>query len=101
MTAADKAGIACGRKVKNGFTFHDLQRTFKTNLRKAGIDRNVRNTILGRESKDMDNSYDVIDHSDLIKAIDRIEVFLAIVDQTIDQRQKNGLPKQSKNDATN
>jgi integrase len=85
MTAADKAGIAYGRKVKDGFTFHDLRRTAKTNMRKAGIDRNVRNSILGHESKDMDNRYDIVDDDDLIKAIDQLEVFLVIVDQTVDQ----------------
>ena len=35
----EDAGIPYGRKVKDGFTFHDLRHTTKTLMRKAGVDR--------------------------------------------------------------
>ena len=42
------AGISYGSKVKYGFTFHDLRYTAKTTARKAGVDKNVRMVIFGR-----------------------------------------------------
>jgi hypothetical protein len=33
----------------------------------------------------MDNRYEEIDDDDLIRAVDKLEVFLPIVDQTVDQ----------------
>jgi hypothetical protein len=57
-------------------------------MRKAGIDRNVLNAILGHEAQDLENSnYDIVDDSDLIKAIDKLEVFFTIVDQIVDHRE--------------
>jgi hypothetical protein len=46
--ACKDAGISYGPKVKNGFTFHDLRYTAKTTARKAGVDKNVRMVIFGR-----------------------------------------------------
>ena len=42
----EDAGIPYGRKIENGFTFHDLRRTAKTIARKAGVDKNIRMVIL-------------------------------------------------------
>jgi len=71
------AGIPYGRKVENGFTFHDLRHTAKTIARKAGVDKNVRMVIFGHSNpNDMDLRYDTVDEEDLIDAIDKIETFL-------------------------
>jgi integrase len=73
----EKAGIIYGQKEKGGFVFKDLRRTAKTNMRKAGIDRNLRMAIFGHTNPDdMDARYDAIDESDLLKAIDRFEDYL-------------------------
>ena len=37
--ACERAGIAYGTKVKGGLRFHDIRATFKTNLLRAGIDK--------------------------------------------------------------
>ena len=71
------AGIPYGRKVENGFTFHDLRHTAKTIARKAGVDKNVRSVIFGHSNpNDMDLRYDTVDEEDMIDAIDKIETFL-------------------------
>jgi hypothetical protein len=46
---------------------------------------------------DMDSRYDIVDESDLLIAVDRIEVFLQGVDQNVDQAQKNGSQTESIN----
>jgi integrase len=46
--ACEAAEIPYGRKIEDGFTFHDLRHTAKTNARKAGVDKNVRMVIFGR-----------------------------------------------------
>jgi integrase len=72
------AGIPYGRKVKNGFTFHDLRHTFATIARKAGISRNIIMVIMGHSDvNDMNLRYDRIDPSDLIEDIDRFERYLS------------------------
>ena len=71
------AGIPYGRKVENGFTFHDLRHTAKTIARKAGVDKNVRMVIFGHSNpNDMDLRYDTVDDEDMIDAIDKIETYL-------------------------
>ncbi|MFC1880648.1 tyrosine-type recombinase/integrase [Thermodesulfobacteriota bacterium] len=71
------AGIRYGRKVENGFTFHDMRHTTKTIARKAGVDKNVRMTMFGHSNPDdMDLRYDTVDEEDMIDAIDRVELFL-------------------------
>jgi len=72
-----KAGIIYGQKINGGFVFKDLRRTTKTNMRKAGIDRNLRMAIFGHsDGSDMDFRYDAIDEADLLDAIDRFEGYL-------------------------
>ncbi|MFC1819895.1 site-specific integrase [Thermodesulfobacteriota bacterium] len=46
MTACKKAGIPYGRKTLNGITFHDIRRTVKTYMLKAGVDKVYRDLIL-------------------------------------------------------
>ena len=77
------------RKIANGFSFHDLRQTTKTIAHKAGVDKNIRMVIFGHMNPDdMDSRYDIVDESDLLTAVDQIEVFLQSVDQDVDQTQK-------------
>jgi len=88
-------GISYGRKVQDGFTFHDLRHTAKTLMRKAGVDKNVRGVIFGHSvSGDMDFRYDHVDEADLLDAIDRTEAFLESVSQNVSQAEENTNQKQ-------
>ena len=86
-----KAGIAYGRKASNGIVFHDIRRTFKTNMLFAGVDRPHRDSILGHSLKGMDAHYIVPSDESLTKAMDRFtdwldgELKLESVDQNVDQ----------------
>ncbi len=62
-------GIAHGRKVKNGMTFHDIRTTVKTNMLRAGIDKALRDTILGHSLRGMDAFYIKPDEEDLHQAM--------------------------------
>jgi integrase len=75
--ACEKADIIYGQNEKDGFVFKDLRRTAKTNMRTAGIDRNLRMAIFGHTNPDdMDSRYDAIDESDLLGAIDCFQDYL-------------------------
>lgn len=87
--ACRDADIPYGRNVKDGFTFHDLRHGFATHMRKAGVARNVIMVIMGHSGNDMNFRYDSVDETDLIKAIDQLEVFLESVDHSVDQVEKN------------
>jgi integrase len=89
MRGCKDASIPYGRKVKDGFTFHDLRHTTKTMMRKAGVDKNVRAVIFGHSvSGDMDFRYDHVDESDLLNAIDRTESFLESVSENVSETDK-------------
>ena len=62
-----KAEIVSGRK--EGITFHDIRRTVKTNMLRAGIDKVYRDTILGHSLKGMDVNYIVPTDNTLTKAM--------------------------------
>jgi len=84
-----KADIAYGRK--EGITFHDIRRTVKTNMVRAGIDKVYRDTILGHSLKGMDINYIVPTDNVLTKAMERYTSWLdgqlekLNVDQSVDQ----------------
>ena len=67
--ACKDAKIPCGRKVPEGITFHDLRRTVKTNMVKAGVDKVYRDVILGHSLQGMDVHYVAPDEGDLLAAI--------------------------------
>lgn len=56
-TTCKNAEIPCGRNALNGITFHDIRRTAKTNMMLAGIDKALRDTILGHSLQGMDAHY--------------------------------------------
>ncbi len=85
-TACRKSGIAWGREVKGGFIYHDLRHTFITDMRKAGVDRDVRAAIVGHAIKDMQGRYDEVDDQDKLLAIRQLESYrFGGVDQSVDQ----------------
>jgi len=90
-SACKKAGVVWGRDVKGRFIFHDLRHTFITDTRRAGVDRTVRMAITGHAITDMDQRYDVVEDSDKLAAIRRLENYRLTltentnVDQTVDQ----------------
>jgi len=75
-TACKKAGVAFGRKVVGGATFHDIRRTVKTLMVEAGVDKVYRDTILGHSLKGMDANYIVPSDEALRGAMDRYTAFL-------------------------
>ena len=50
---------------------------------------------------EMDSKFEKVDESDLLIAVDRIEVFLRSVDQDVGQSQKNGSQTESRNRVSN
>ena len=94
-TACKNAGIQHGRKAANGITFHDLRRTAKTNMLKAGLEKEYRDTILGHSLKGMDVHYLVLDDNTLTKAMNKFTKWIdgqlesENVDHSVDQKQNN------------
>lgn len=56
-SACKKAGLKYGLKQPNGIIFHDLRRTAKTNMLKAGVGKEYRDMILGHSLQGMDRHY--------------------------------------------
>jgi integrase len=89
------AGVPYGRKQENGITFHDLRRTVKTNMLKAGIDKIYRDIILGHSLSGMDAYYMAPSEDDLKSVMEKYtcwldnEIELQNVDETVDQANKN------------
>jgi integrase len=85
-----KADIAYGRKTTGGIVFHDIRRTFKTNMLLAGVDKAHRDAILGHSLKGMDAHYIVVGDDSLTSAMDKYtkwldgQLFSASVDQNVD-----------------
>lgn len=81
-TAATEAGVPWGRDVKEGWVFHDLRRTFKTDLRKAGVHKIVIDSILGHSNtNDMDSTYNIVDDQDRLDAISKLEGYRKNINQ--------------------
>jgi len=56
-TACEDAGLPYGKKTVNGIVFHDLRRSAKTNMVKAGVNKIYRDLILGHSLQGMDKNY--------------------------------------------
>jgi integrase len=87
-SACEKAGITWGREEKGGFIFHDLRRTFITEMRRAGVQESVIMSITGHSIKTMNQRYDAVEDWEKLGAIKKLEDYrkelLAKVDQTVD-----------------
>ena len=69
-TTCKNANVPYGRKTRDGITFHDFRRTFKTSMLTAGVDKVYRDAIVGHSSKGMDAYYLVLSDESLKNAID-------------------------------
>lgn len=91
-TCCKVAGISYGRKEEKGITYHDIRRTVKTNMLKAGIDKVYRDIILGHSLRGMDTHYIAPSESDLKRNMDRYtswldnQLKLQFVDQNVDRK---------------
>jgi integrase len=56
-TACKGAGLPYGKKAAGGIVFHDLRRTAKTGMAKAGVNKMYRGLILGHSLQGMDVNY--------------------------------------------
>ncbi len=93
MTACRRAGISYGQKVENGVRFHDIRSTFKTNMLRAGVDKALRDTILGHSLKGMDAYYLKPSDEDLREAMRKFtgwfDTQIANVTHLVTQEGKN------------
>jgi len=95
QTACKNAKIPHGRKTEKGITFHDLRRTVKTNMLKAGVEKEYRDSILGHSLKGMDVHYLVLDDKTLTEAMNKFTKWVdgqlksANVDYSVDQKHIN------------
>jgi integrase len=67
--ACKAAGMAYGRKVKDGFVFHDFRHCFNTYMRKAGVADSVTMRITGHSSREMFDRYNTADKEALRKTV--------------------------------
>jgi len=97
-SACKEAGLQYGRDISGGIIFHDIRRTFKTNLLNAGVDKVHRDLIVGHSLQGMDAHYMSPSEDDLHHAMARYTSWLdsqvknnqsdnpwKIVDQNVDQ----------------
>jgi len=93
--ACNYSGLPYGRKQENGITFHDIRRTVKTNMLKAGIDKVYRDIILGHSLTGMDAYYMAPTIDDLKNVMNKYtnwldcQLELQNVDQTVDHATGN------------
>jgi integrase len=74
--ACKAAGIIYGQEEVGGFRFHDIRTTVKTNMMRAGIDKALRDTILGHSLEGMDTFYIKPMEDDLKDAMDKYTQWL-------------------------
>jgi integrase len=93
-TACKAAGILYGQKVEGGFRFHDIRGSFKTNMLRAGVDKAIRDTILGHALQGMDRYYLKLKDDDLKAAMEKFTTWFdaqaATVAQNVAQEAKKG-----------
>jgi integrase len=89
-TACINAGVPYGRKTENGLTFHDIRRTVKTYMLKAGVNKIYRDLILGHSLRGMDAFYLKPDDDDLKQALD---VYTQWFDEQLESEEKGLMKK--------
>lgn len=73
--ACKKAGIIYGRFKDNGFIFHDLRRTFVTDMRRAGVPESVIMEITGHSRGEVIDRYNQVTLDDKREAIEKLSIF--------------------------
>lgn len=92
-SACTRAEVPHGRKTSNGVTFHDIRRTVKTGMAKAGVPKEYRDALLGHVPADMDAHYLVVNDDDLRFAMskytawldDQLQIRIKVVSQSKNQ----------------
>lgn len=96
-TACEAAGIVFGRDELEGFVFHDIRSTVKTNMLRAGVDKAMRDVIMGHSLKGMDAYYLKPTDEDLVEAMRRytewLDVQIANADASVAQNVAQGKKK--------
>ena len=93
--ACEKAGIPLDAKDPKGYRFHDIRATVKTCMVDAGVDKALRDTILGHSLRGMDKHYLRFKDEDLHRAMD---LYTAWLDRQIEDGSKvltKTLPKRA------
>jgi integrase len=85
-TAHEKAGIPWGRKVEGGFIFHDLRRTFITDMDEAGVPKKVTDSITGHSDGTMHDHYSGIRNERKLEAVKELDLYRASVRQTLGKK---------------
>lgn len=84
-----QTGVSYGWKVDGGMTFHDVRRTCKTLMARCGIQKEVRDTILGHSLQGMDFIYIAPDEDTLRESMRTYTKWLLDqlkdLDQALDQ----------------
>jgi integrase len=95
-----RAGVPCGKKTIDGIVFHDLRRSAKTNMVRAGVNKVYRDLILGHSLQGMDAHYIVESglEDELRQAMAQYSAWLvaqlsANVAQNVAQQEVNDLNK--------
>jgi integrase len=98
VTACNEVGIKQGRD--GGIIFHDIRRTVKTNMLKAGVDKVRRDVLLGHSVKGMDAHYIVTDDDMLKDAMAKytawLDAQLESVAQNVAQGEKSAVNETAK-----
>lgn len=87
--ACKKADIVYGRFKDDGFIYHDLRRTFYTDMRRAGVPDSVIRELTGHSRNQVTDRYDDVSMDDKRRAIEKIVQYrkglTASVAQTVTQ----------------
>jgi len=76
MATCKAAGIKYGMSIRDGFRFHDIRTTVKTNMLRAGVDKALRDIILGHSLQGMDAYYIKPTDEDLAAAMNKYTTWL-------------------------
>jgi integrase len=71
LSACREAGIIYGMNDPKGIRLHDFRTTLKTNMLRAGVDKALRDIIIGHTLKGMDTFYLKPSNEDLVRAMDQ------------------------------
>ncbi len=72
VRACKGAGISYGRFKEEGFIFHDLRRTFVTDMRRAGISESVIMEITGHSRGKVFDRYNRVSIEDIKEAVEKL-----------------------------
>lgn len=69
VVGCKEAGISYGRFKDDGFVFHDLRRTFVTDMRRAGVSESVIMEITGHSRGEVFDRYNQVSSEDMKEAV--------------------------------